>query len=200
MNIPAMILAGGRATRMGGSDKPLLMLAGRPILAHVLDRLAPQAGPLALNANGDPRRFGGFGLPVRQDSRPGHPGPLAGVLAALDWAQELGAASVITVAGDTPFLPEDLVIRLAAARGPQGLALAASADSAGEMREHPVCALWPVALRDDLAATLDRDERRVRAFALRHEPGLARWDSQPFDHFTNINTPEDLARAEARLA
>ncbi|WP_265502086.1 molybdenum cofactor guanylyltransferase MobA [Paracoccus beibuensis] len=200
MSTPVMILAGGRATRMGGGDKPLLMLAGRPILAHVLDRLAPQVDGLALNANGDPDRFAGFGLPVRPDSRPGHPGPLAGILAALDWAQERGAASVVTVAGDTPFLPMDLVSGLLGARGPLGLAVAASMDAAHGLRDHPTCGLWPVALRDELAATLDRDERRVRAFARRHQPGTARWDNVPIDPFTNINTPADLALAEAHLA
>ncbi|QBX35741.1 molybdenum cofactor guanylyltransferase MobA [Paracoccus liaowanqingii] len=197
--LPAMILAGGRATRMGGGDKPLLPLGGRSMLAHVLDRLRPQAGPVALNANGDPARFAAFGLPVRADSLPDHPGPLAGVLAALDWAAGIGADHVLTVAGDTPFLPPDLTLRLQAARGPRGLALAASRTPGGETREHPTVGLWPVALRDDLAATLAAGQRRMRVFTARHQPGLALWPGDP-DPFANINTPDDLARAEARLA
>ena len=112
--VPGVILAGGLATRMGGGDKCLLELASRPLLAHVIERLAPQAGPLALNANGDPARFAPFGLPVLPDSVPGFPGPLAGVLAGLDWAQALGAAQIVTVAADTPFFPTDLVARLQA--------------------------------------------------------------------------------------
>lgn len=194
--IPALILAGGRATRMGGGDKPLMALAGRPMLAHVLDRLRPQAGPLALNANGDPARFARFGLPVLPDSLPDRPGPLAGVLVAMDWARDLGAAHVLTVPGDSPFLPPDLVARLWAARGPMGLALAAGDDPQGP-RDHPTFGLWPVALRDDLAATLAADQRRVRRFAERHQPGRAVW---PDAVFANINTPADLALAEARLA
>lgn len=199
MTLPAMILAGGRATRMGGADKPLLMLGGRPILSIILARLAPQAGPVALNVNGDAARYGGFGLPIRADSLPDHPGPLAGILAALDWAAELGAPHVLTVAGDTPSFPDDLAPRLLAARGPTGLALAASGRP-DDSRDHPTFGLWPVGLRDDLALTLGRGEGRVRSFAARHQPGIAVWDDRPFDPFTNINTPDDLARAEALLA
>lgn len=181
---------------MGGGDKPLMALAGRPMLAHVLDRLHPQAGPLALNANGDPARFARFGLSVLPDSLPDRPGPLAGVLVAMDWARDLGAAHVLTVPGDSPFLPPDLAARLLAARGPMGLALAAGDDPQGP-RDHPTFGLWPVALRDDLAATLAADQRRVRRFAERHQPGRAVW---PDAVFANINTPADLALAEARLA
>jgi len=195
-----MILAGGRATRMGGADKPLLMLDDRPLLAIILARLTPQAGQVAVNANGDPARYAEFGLPVRGDSLPDHPGPLAGVLAALDWALSIRAPHVVTVAGDTPFFPIDLGARLLAARGPTGLALAASTCGSGPARDHPTFGLWPVALRDDLAATLARGEGRVRSFAARHQPGLAVWDSRPFDPFTNINTPDDLARAKALQA
>lgn len=208
--LPAMILAGGRATRMNGRDKPLLPLAGRPILSHLLDRLSGQAMPVALNANGDVVRFAGFGLPVRADRLPtgvpDHPGPLAGVLAAMDWAAELGVTQVLSVAGDTPFLPDDLAKRLIGARGPSGLALAATrdaieGDAKGEdgPRLHPVCALWPVALRPELARFLVTGGRRVRDFTARHQPGLALWPARP-DPFANVNTAEDLIRAEARLA
>nr|WP_318272689.1 molybdenum cofactor guanylyltransferase MobA [Paracoccus saliphilus] len=194
-----MILAGGRATRMGGADKPLLMLGGRSILSIILARLATQAGPVALNANGDPARYAGFGLPIRPDSLPNHPGPLTGILAALDWAAERGAPHVLTVAGDTPFFPADLAPRLLAARGPTGLALAASGPI-DDPRDHPTFGLWPVGLREDLAATLNRSEGRVRSFTARHQPGIAVWHDRPFDPFTNINTPGDLARAETLLA
>ncbi|WP_409676349.1 molybdenum cofactor guanylyltransferase MobA [Paracoccus sp. (in: a-proteobacteria)] len=199
MKPPAMILAGGRATRMNGADKPLLALGGRPLLALLLDRLGPQVGPVAVNANGDPARYAAFGLPVVGDSLPDWPGPLAGVLAAMDWAVGLGADQVLTVAGDTPFLPPDLVARLAAARGLSGLALAATREG-DALRDHPTCGLWPVGLRGDLAATLARDQRRVRDFTARHQPGLAVWPGGADDPFANINTPEDLTRAGARLA
>lgn len=196
--LPAMILAGGRATRMGGGDKPLVLLAGRPLLAHLLDRLRPQVERLALNANGDPGRWAGWGLPVVGDSLPDHPGPLAGVLAAMDWAAAQGATHVLTVAGDSPCPPADLAARLWAARGPTGLALAASHDRHGPPRDHPTFGLWPVALRHDLAATLTAGQRRVRDFTARHHPGIALWQGP--DPFANINTPADLALAEARLA
>ena len=142
--IPAVILAGGRSRRMGGGDKCLLPLVGRPVLAHVIDRIRPQAETLALNANGDATRFAGFGLPVIADDESDFAGPLAGILAALDWASRMrpSAAAVLTVPGDTPFLPRDLLARLAALRLP------AIAQSAG--RVHPVVGLWPLSLRDAL--------------------------------------------------
>ncbi|HHX88424.1 MAG TPA: molybdenum cofactor guanylyltransferase, partial [Paracoccus sp.] len=121
-----VILAGGRATRMGGGDKGLRQVAGRRLLDHVIDRLGPQVAGLAINANGDPARLAGFGLPVLPDSLPDHPGPLAGVLAGMDWAAGQGARAIVTAAADTPFFPPDLVARLQAAAGPSGLALAAS--------------------------------------------------------------------------
>ncbi|WP_410216375.1 molybdenum cofactor guanylyltransferase MobA [Paracoccus sp. (in: a-proteobacteria)] len=200
MKPPAMILAGGRATRMGGGDKPLLPLGGRTMLDLVLDRLSPQAGGIALNANGDPARFAAFALPVLADSLPDHPGPLAGILAAMDWAIALGVPHVLTVAGDTPFFPGDLAQRLLERRGSRGLALAASRDAQGQTRDHPTFGLWPTSLRQDLAECLAQGQGRVRSFAARHQPGLAIWDDWPLDPFMNVNTPDDLARAEAALA
>lgn len=194
--LPAVILAGGLSSRMGGGDKGLLTIGGRSLIAHLLDRLAPQCAPVALNANGDPARFAGLGLPVLPDAMPDRPGPLAGVLAAMDWAAGLGAPAVLTAAGDTPFPPADLTRRLAEAAGTSGLAIAASPDPQGAMRDHPTFALWPVALRDDLRATLAAGQRRVLDFAARHQPGRATWDSRPHDPFFNVNRPEDLARAE----
>lgn len=199
MRIPVVILAGGRATRMGGQDKPLLALAGRPLLSIILERLKGHDGPVALNANGDPARFAAFGLTVLPDSLPDYPGPLAGVLVAMDWAAGLGASSVVTIAGDTPFFPRDLVAGLDRAKGPRGLALAATQD-AGQTRDHPTFGLWPVDLRDDLRATLARNEGRVRSFTARHQAGQAVWDAVPFDPFANINTPDDLAQVKVQFA
>ena len=197
MTLPAVILAGGLSSRMGGGDKVLLDLHGQPLLAHVIARLAPQVGPLAISANGDPARFARFGLPVLADSLPDFPGPLAGILAAMDWAAGLGAASVLTAAGDTPFPPHDLAARLQAA-GAQGLALAADRDSAGEARLHPTFGLWPTALREDLRAALAEGVRRPRQWAARHQAGTAIFDGP--DPFFNINTPADLAHASAASA
>jgi molybdopterin-guanine dinucleotide biosynthesis protein A len=200
MSIPVMILAGGRATRMGGQDKPLLTLGSQTLLAIILDRLQGQAAPVALNANGDPARFAAFDLPVLCDSLPDYPGPLAGVLVAMEWAAGLGAMSVVTVAGDTPFFPRDLVSGLQAATGPHGLALAATRSGDGQVRDHPTFGVWPVDLRGDLRATLARNEGRVRSFTMRHQAGQAVWDAAPLDPFANINTPDDLVQAQAHLA
>ncbi|MFP4405914.1 molybdenum cofactor guanylyltransferase MobA [Rhodosalinus sp.] len=196
---PGVILAGGRATRMGGADKPLLDLAGRPLIAHVIARLGPQCAGLAISANGDPARFAPFGLPVLPDETPGHPGPLAGVLAGLDWAAGQGAAAIVTAAADTPFLPSDLCARLAAAARASGLAVAAAPDSDGRLRRHPTCALWPVALREALRAALAAGERRVGLWAEAQGAGVAVFDGTEGDPFFNVNRPEDLDRA-ARLA
>ncbi|WBU52017.1 molybdenum cofactor guanylyltransferase MobA [Paracoccus sp. SCSIO 75233] len=189
---PAVILAGGQARRMGGGDKCLLEIGGRPVLSHLIARLSPQAAALAINANGDPARFAGFGLPVLADEMPDRPGPLAGILAAMEWAASQGADTVVTVAGDTPFPPLDLVARLeAAARN--GLALAAAQDEAGAMRLHPTTAIWPVGLRGDLRTALGAGERRVRGFAAMQGYGVAEFAAG--DGFLNINTPEDLWHA-----
>jgi len=194
---PAIILAGGRATRMGGGDKPLLDLGGRPMLAHVIVRLSRQCGPLALNANGDPARFAAFGLPVLADDLPGFPGPLAGILAGMEWAAAVGAASVVSVAADTPFFPADLATRLARARTDAGPVIAATQDASGALADHPTFGLWPVALRDPLRRFLKAGQRRLRDFAARHDAGRAVWKTAAIDPFFNINTPEDLARARA---
>ena len=194
---PAIILAGGRATRMGGGDKCLLDLGGRPMLARIVERLAPQCGPLALNANGDGTRFRDFGLPVLPDSLPDFPGPLAGILAGMDWAAGLGAERVLSVAGDTPFFPTDLALRLT--RAGKGIVLAASPDTGGQANDHPTFGLWPTVLRDDLREWLTRGERRVRGFAMAHGAARAVWDAGPVDPFFNINTPGDLDRAFAAL-
>ena len=194
---PAIILAGGLATRMGGGDKCLLDLAGQPMLARIIDRLAPQCGGVALNANGDPARFAAFGLPVLPDGLPDFPGPLAGILAGMDWAALVGADRVLSVAGDTPFFPADLAERLS--RAGNGIVLAASRDAKGVVRDHPTFGLWPTALRDDLRAFLAGGGRRVRGFAQVQGAATAAWTSGPVDPFFNINTPGDLDLARAAL-
>jgi molybdenum cofactor guanylyltransferase len=196
---PGVILAGGRATRMGGGDKGLRMVGGRRLIDHVIDRLAPQCGGLAINANGDPARLARFGLPVLPDSLADHPGPLAGVLAGLDWAAALGATAIVTAAADTPFFPTDLVARLRAGAGPSGLCLAASPDETGRVQRHPTFGLWPVALRDDLRAALVGGLRKIVIWTDAHGAGQAVFDSAPFDPFFNVNTPEDILTAEALM-
>ena len=158
-----VILAGGRATRMGGGDKGLLTIGGETLLSHVVGRISPQVAGLALNANGEPDRFSALGLPVLPDSVAEWPGPLAGVLAGLDWAAGEGAEAIVTVAADTPFFPCDLVPRLlvAAEDMEAPLALAATPDPKRGRVRHPTFGLWPVALRDDLRAALDEGLRKV---------------------------------------
>ncbi|WP_306006079.1 molybdenum cofactor guanylyltransferase MobA [Aquicoccus porphyridii] len=190
-SIPGVILAGGLATRLGGGDKTLLPLGDGTILGHVIARLRPQVGRIALNANGDPARFAAYPLPVIADSVAGFPGPLGGILAAMDWAAGHGAQSVVTVAGDTPFFPPDLVARLAAGLGrPACPVIAATADG-----WHPTFGLWPVDLRDDLRAALAGGARRVRLWARDHGARQAMFDGGPHDPFFNINTADDLALA-----
>lgn len=198
--IPAVILAGGRSTRMGGRNKALLHLGGETLLARVIARLQGQCAPIAINANGDPVLFAEYGLPVLPDTIPGFPGPLAGVLAGMEWAAGLGAPAVVSVSVDTPFLPRDLVHRLREAAGRQGIAVAASADDSGRMRDHPTCALWPVALRDDLARAIESGLLRPGQYAASHDPGRAVFAAHArgdgVDPFLNLNRPEDLAAAE----
>jgi molybdenum cofactor guanylyltransferase len=195
-----VLLAGGLARRMGGGDKPLRALAGRTLLERAVACLAPQCDGLILNANGDPGRFAALNLPVVPDDVPGFAGPLAGILAALDWAaaNRPDLAIVVSAAADSPFLPRDLVSRLHAAREAGGTPLAC-AESGGQA--HPVNALWPVALREDLRrALVDEGLRKIDRWTARHGAALATWPTKPVDPFFNANTPEDLAEAERLLA
>jgi molybdenum cofactor guanylyltransferase len=196
--IAGVVLAGGQSRRMGGGDKCLRLLAGQPILAHIVARARPQVASLVLNANGDARRFAAFGLPVVSDSIADFAGPLAGVLAGLDWtaAHLPEATHVASFAGDAPFVPLDLVARLAAAvRNGHDLACAASAG-----RMHPVFGLWPTALRDDLRrAIVEEGIRKVDQWTGRFRLAAVDFPSAPLDPFFNANRPEDLAEAE-RLA
>lgn len=195
--VPGVILAGGLATRMGGGDKALLTLAGASLLERVVARLEPQVAALALSANGDAARFAPLDLPVLPDSVPGFPGPLAGILAGLDWAAARGDDAIVSAAADTPFLPGDLVARLSAEREGDAPVLAAVGED-GMSRDQPVFGLWPVALREALRDALVRGERKVGAFA-RAQGARRAMFTEPAAFF-NINTPEDLARAEGMLS
>jgi molybdenum cofactor guanylyltransferase len=191
-----LVLAGGLARRMGGGDKALIAINGVPILDRVLERLRPACSGLLLNANGDPARFARWGLPVVADSVPGFAGPLAGILAGLDWAAEHAPdiGVMVSVPGDCPFVPKDLVARLHAARDAAKLVLACA--RSGEWR-HPVVGLWPVALRDDLRhALVKEDLRKIEVWTARHGVAIADWPAVPVDPFFNVNTPEDAAAAE----
>lgn len=194
MNIMGLVLAGGQGQRMGGADKALLSLAGQPMIAHVLDRFTPQVTAVAISANGDPLRFASWLCPVLPDTDAGFAGPLAGVLAGLDWAAALGADGLATVAVDTPFFPEDIVGRLSSALGKAQVAMAES-----NGRLHPTCALWRVGVRAALLAALVAGERRVARFA--EGQGMARVVFDGDDGvFFNINEPADLTVAQARVA
>ncbi|MBB4015597.1 molybdopterin-guanine dinucleotide biosynthesis protein A [Chelatococcus caeni] len=193
------LLAGGLARRMGGGDKPLRRVGGRPILDHVVERMAPQCAGLVINANGDPARFAPYGLPVVPDDVPGFAGPLAGILAVLDYVavRRRDVEWIVSVAADTPFLPPDLVVRLHAARREEGAMLACAASGG---RTHPVIGLWPVGIREDLRRTLvGEGERKIDRFTARFPLAVAEWPTEPFDVFFNANAPADLEAAEAIL-
>ncbi|MCV6586188.1 MAG: molybdenum cofactor guanylyltransferase MobA [Marinibacterium sp.] len=199
--VPGVILAGGQARRMGGGDKGLRPLGQGTILSHVIARLAPQVGAMAINANGDPGRFADLGLPVVADSLADYPGPLAGVLAGLDWAASIGADHIVTAAADTPFFPADLVARLQAAGDGMAhpLVLSATPDPERGINRHPTFGLWPVGLRDDLRAALQDGLRKVVLWTDAHDGRVAMFDADPFDPFFNVNTPQDLSRAQDML-
>lgn len=191
-----ILLAGGRSSRMGGGDKSLTTLGGMPMLAHVTQCLAPQCTALILSANGAPERFSAFGLPVLADDVEGFAGPLAGILAGLDFiaAHHPAIAWALSAATDTPFLPRALVQRLHQARAAADARIAC-ARSGGNV--HPVVALWPVALRQELRHALTVETiRKVDRFAARYPRAFADWDADPLDPFFNVNTPADLAEAE----
>lgn len=191
-----VILAGGQAKRMGGGDKGLAPLGGRPLLDHVIDRLKPQVAEMALNANGDPARFRDFGLPVVPDSIAGFAGPLAGVLAGLDWAASEGSDYIVTAAADTPFFPADLVPRLLLAAEENQMPIALARTDNGR---HPTFGLWPVRLRENLRTALIGGTRKIVAWTDEHGTANADFPIVSFDPFFNVNTPEDLADAEAFL-
>jgi molybdopterin-guanine dinucleotide biosynthesis protein A len=200
VKIVGLLLAGGQSRRMGGGDKALRVIGGVPLLERVIERIRPQVETLVLNANGDPARFASFGLPVAPDSVPDYAGPLAGVLAGLDWTAEHrpDCTYVVSVPTDAPFLPRDLVSRLVRGMEKSGGDLACAA-SGGQ--PHPVIGLWPVRLREDLRrAVVDETVRKVDVWTASHRLATVPFPSEPVDPFFNANRPEDLATAAALLA
>jgi molybdopterin-guanine dinucleotide biosynthesis protein A len=197
--IPGVLLAGGLARRMGGGDKPMRAIAGRTILERVIARLQPQCDGLILNANGDPARFAAFGLPVIPDGVADFPGPLAGILAGLDWAaaNRPGVEWLLSAATDCPFLPRDLVARLHQARVAENAELAVAASDG---QTHPVIGLWNVHLREELRhALVVEDIRKIDRWTARYRLATVTWPTVPLDPFFNANTAEDIAEAD-RLA
>ena len=193
-----LVLAGGLARRMGGGDKARLKIGGSTILDRVLATLSGQCTDIIVNANGDPARFADTRCIVVPDSVPDFAGPLAGILAGLDWLAEQnnGVEWLLSVPGDCPFLPDDLVERLHAARRRQGAGVPLACARSGEWR-HPVVGLWPLALRDNLRKALVQDDvRKIEVWTARHGVAIADWPAEPIDPFFNVNTPEDVARAE----
>lgn len=195
-----ILLAGGQSRRMGGGDKCLLNLGGKPLLQHVIDRLEPQTSDIVLNANGDPERFAAFGLPVIPDQVAGYAGPLAGVLAGLDWTRRHHpqARWIATAASDTPFFPRDFVERVLAAIGERYPAIGLAASGG---RVHPVFGLWPTALADDLRQALAAGTRKILDWTDTQDTvvvefAAATCDGGVIDPFFNANRPEDLAEAE----
>jgi molybdopterin-guanine dinucleotide biosynthesis protein A len=197
--VTGVVLAGGQSRRMGGGDKGLLDLAGKPMLARVLECLVPQVGRVVINANGPPDRFAAFGLPVVPDAIAGFAGPLAGVLAGMRWsaAEAPAARWIATASSDAPFIPADLVARLHAAVAglPGAIAIARSN---GEL--HPVIGLWPIAHADDLERQLGQGVRKVLHWTDRHGTVPADFPNvavgrERVDPFFNANTPDELAEA-----
>lgn len=204
LHVTGVILAGGQSRRMGGGDKGLLDIAGKPMLRHVIDRLMPQVKTTVINANGDPTRFSAFGLPVVSDTVQGFVGPLAGVLAGMRWSTEYApeARWIVTAPGDAPLLPCDLVERFAEAVDGKDDTIAL-AQSDGEL--HPVIGLWPVALVQDLQEQLGAGTRKVLDWTDRHRTVAVPFPSTPvcglsIDPFYNANTPQELDDLRAMLA
>ena len=198
--VAGLLLAGGRSRRMGGGDKCLLDLAGRPVLDRIIARVRPQVGPMVLNANGDAARFAAFGLPVAADVVDGFAGPLAGVLTGLEWAEANapGRDWVASFACDAPFVPADLVARMVDAVTADGADMACARSDG---RDHPVFGLWPVRLAAALRrAVVDEGIRKVDVWTARYRLVRAEFAADPVDPFFNLNSPQDMARAEELLS
>ena len=196
-----LVLAGGLARRMGGGDKARLQIGGVSILNRVIACLSGQCTDIIINANGDPQRFADTGCTVVPDNVPGHPGPLAGILAGLDWlaAQDNGVEWIVSVPGDCPFLPDDLVERLHQARRKMDAGVPLACARSGAWR-HPVVGLWPLALRENMRkALVEENLRKIEVWTARHGVAIADWPAEPVDPFFNVNTPED-AECATRIA
>lgn len=192
-----VLLAGGQSRRMGGGDKTLKTLAGKPILSHAIERLRPQVACLVLNANGDPERFADWRLPVQPDTVPDYAGPLAGILAGMEWAAKFAPICdlVLSAPTDAPFLPRDLADRLEEGMIDAGADIACAASGG---RAHPPIALWPASLAEDLRLAMTQEAvRKVDVFTARYKLAQIDWPIEPLDPFMNVNTPEDLEKAEA---
>lgn len=201
MNIVGVILAGGKSSRMGGGDKSLLDLGGKTVLSRVIARLGAQVDTIVLNANGDAARFDDYGLPVVPDSIEGFAGPLAGVLAGMDWAHEQGADYILTVAADTPFFPDHLLVGLQMAKESEStpLVMAVTPDPERKFARHPTFGLWSVDLREDLRQALDDGVRKVVQWTKPHGCAEIVFDFDDGDPFFNVNTPEDMIVAQGML-
>jgi len=200
MTVAGVLLAGGKARRMGGGDKGLEQLAGRPLMDRIVERVRPQVSALLINANGNPERFEHFGLPIAADVIEGFAGPLAGVLTGMEWTQnnEPDTPWLASFATDAPFVPEDLVKKMVAAVQSEGADMACAA-SAG--RDHPVFGLWPVALANDLRqAMIEEDMRKIDRWTARYKLARVDFSADPVDPFFNINSPDHLAEAENLLS
>ena len=199
--VAGIVLAGGLSTRMGGQDKSLLELDGKTLLQRAVDKLTPQVGTIAINANSDAAGYQHLGLPVVCDSFDGYAGPLAGVLSGMEWAHSMGADHVATVAADTPFFPDDLVAAMQLALKTQSgkIVIAQTPGTGGKFYNHPTFGLWPVALRDDLRDALGAGIRKVMHWVEPHGVIKASFSANPYDPFFNVNRPEDFGKAKQYL-
>lgn len=191
-NMPAVILAGGRSQRMGVPDKCLLQIGSESMLSRIIATLKPQVGSLLINSNSNPERFKDFDVPVRGDVLPGRLGPLAGVLTAMTWAKEIGYSHVVTVPGDVPFLPDDLIVRMKAAGQYRRPVIVASGD-----RIHPTIGLWPVELAERLAQSMNAGVARMLVWCKIAGAVELLYPTDNTAYFSNLNTMTDLARAYA---
>ncbi len=192
MKTAGVIIAGGRSSRMGGGEKVFIEVGGKRILDRIIERMAPQVDRLAINANGDATRFQDTGLTVIPDLPEAAQTPLAGFHAALQWAKATGFDRLLTIPSDAPFLPRDLMAQLAAVQK------AAIAESNGQ--EHYLTGLWPVMLSGVLDEAIEAGMLRVKDWASHVDAATVEWPVHPFDPFFNVNTSDDLARAQAIAA
>jgi len=198
-NVAGVILAGGLARRMGGGDKSLLTLGGKPLLDRVIERAGSQVDTLVLNANGDPTRFVEYGLPVAADVVPDFAGPLAGILTGMHWVRDNAPECewLVSFASDTPFFPQDLVARMLQQAEAENAPLACAVSDG---QNHPVFGLWSVSLLEDLhKAVVDEEMRKILRWTDRYTCSQVEFSTEPFDPFFNINRPEDLQAAEQFL-